>query len=73
MKKLSIKAQKSVNGGAKAIAYCWTCKDAGIIGWRSNTDGTSGITSSTVNKNARKTLDLHRYGTNGHYITYIVL
>ena len=74
MKKMSTEAMREANGGAKAIAYCWTCKEAGIDGWRSNLDGTFGLTMNSAKKNALKTLDLHTNGDEqGHNVTYIIL
>lgn len=74
MKKMSTEAMREANAGAKAVAYCWTCKEAGIEGWRSSTDGTFGLTTDSAKKNALKKLDLHTDGkTNGHNITYMIL
>lgn len=74
MKQMSTEAMREANAGVKAVAYCWTCKEAGIEGWRSNLDGTFGLTTKTAKNNALKTLDLHESGnTNGHNVTYIIL
>ena len=76
MKKMSTEAMRKANGGAKAIAYCWTCKEAGIDGWRSSSDGTGtfGLTVNSAKKNALKKLVMHTDGdTQDHNVTYMIL
>lgn len=74
MKKMSTEAMREANAGVKAIAYCWTCKEEGVYGWRSNTNGTFGLTTKSAKHNALRTLDLHESGnTYEHNVTYVIL
>lgn len=72
MRKMSEVSIEEANGGAKARALCWTCRDyaENQVTWNATAYG---LTQNSAKTNARKKLSDHKSGLiRGHRITYVI-